>query len=178
MHWFRRARPGPPSWNLAKTTVQIVAFWGVFLFIVPPWLVDQSARLGVSAIPSPAGRVVAVLLFAAASVLGLSSAFSMAVKGEGTPLPLDAPRNLVVAGPYRWVRNPMVIAGLAQGAAIALWHGSIAVGAYVIMGGLLWHAVVHPREEADLAHTFGAEFQAYRQRVPLWLPRRPESPDR
>ena len=38
----------------------------------------------------------------------------MAVTGRGTPLPFDAARDLVVSGPYRLVRNPMVVAGLTQ----------------------------------------------------------------
>jgi protein-S-isoprenylcysteine O-methyltransferase Ste14 len=95
----------------------------------------------------------------------------MALRGRGTPLPLDAARVLVVTGPYAWVRNPMAVAGLAQGAAVALWHGSAVVGAYVVAGGLFWHIVVRPLEEANLAHTFGRSFEEYRDRVPLWWPR-------
>lgn len=175
MHWFRRARPGPISWNLAKTIAQIVVFWGVFLFIIPPALVALAASVGIPATFSNAGRVLAVPLFACASALGLWSALTIAIEGEGTPLPLDSPRRLVSTGPYAWVRNPMAIAGLAQGIAIALWHGSLVVAAYVISGGLLWHVFVRPFEEADLARTFGEAFVRYRQRVPLWLPRRPRS---
>ena len=173
MYWFRRARPGPPSWNLAKTITQIVVFWGVFLFIIPPSLVALAARAGIPATPFLAGRVLAVFLFASASALGLWSALTIAMEGEGTPLPLDSPRRLVSTGPYAWVRNPMAIAGLAQGIAVALWHGSPVVAAYVIAGGLLWHVFVRPLEEADLARTFGEAFVQYRQGVPLWLPRRP-----
>ena len=91
----------------------------------------------------------------------------MAVHGQGTPVPFDGPRRLVVTGPYTLVRNPMAIAGLVQGMAVALWHGSVAVSAYVIAGGILWHFVVRPREEEDLARTFGAAFVDYKGRVPL-----------
>lgn len=120
MQYFRRARPATASWNLTKTAAEIVVFWGVFLFVLPPWVVVASARLGVPSFASDASRVLAVLLFAVASALGLVSGFTMAVQGQGTPVPLDAPRRLVVTGPYALVRNPMAIAGLVQGMAIAL----------------------------------------------------------
>lgn len=176
MPWFRRARQASASWNVAKTGVQIAVFWGVFLFVIPPRLVFAGLAVGIPAFPTTTGRVLGVLLFAAASGLGLVSAYTMAIRGQGTPLPLDAPRQLVAAGPYAWVRNPMAIAGLAQGTAVSLWHGSILVFAYVVAGGVLWHAVVRPLEEGDLERTFGQSFRHYRATVPLWRFKRPGTP--
>lgn len=173
MQWFRRARPAAASWNLAKTMMQVVVFWGLFLFVLPPFVVTLAATFGYEPHPSLYLRAIAVALFALASALGLLSAVTMAVRGSGTPLPLDAPRALVMTGPYAWVRNPMAVAGLAQGGAVALWHGSIAVLFYVVAGGVLWHVVVRPLEEADLLREFGPAFIEYRDRVRLWVPRRP-----
>jgi protein-S-isoprenylcysteine O-methyltransferase Ste14 len=70
----------------------------------------------------------------------------------------------------------MAVAGLSQGAAVALWLGSPLVLAYVLAGGLAWHRLVRPIEEAYLAATFGDEYRSYRARVPLWLPRRIDAP--
>jgi protein-S-isoprenylcysteine O-methyltransferase Ste14 len=67
----------------------------------------------------------------------------------------------------------MAVAGLAQGFAVALWHGSFAVLLYVVAGGVLWHVAVRPFEEADLEREFGPAFVEYKSRVPLWVPRRP-----
>ena len=137
MNWFRRARQADPAWNLAKTLVQMAVFWSFFLFVLPPWLMAIGDHFGIPAFRSDAGRGVAIVLFLSASALGLFSAVTMAVQGHGTPLPLDGPRKMVIAGPYAWVRNPMVVAGLAQGAAVALWHGSLIFGGYVIAGGVV-----------------------------------------
>jgi protein-S-isoprenylcysteine O-methyltransferase Ste14 len=170
---FRRARPALASWNLLKTIGQVVVFWGLFLFVLPPWVAEAGRRVGLPEFRSTAGRWGAIAVFSAASFLGLASAFTMAVKGQGTPLPIDSPRTLVVSGPYAYLRNPMAAAGMLQGAAVALWHGSLAVFLYVVAGGLLWHVIVRPIEEADLARVFDGEFVAYRTRVPLWIPRWP-----
>ena len=173
MYGFRRARPAPAARNLAKTSVQIVLFWGTFLFVLPALVVAVERSLGWPQFPSGVTRIAAVVLFAAASVLGLASAIAMATTGQGTPLPYDAPRALVTGGPYAWIRNPMAAAGMAQGAAVALWYGSVAVLAYVVAGGVLWHAVVRPVEEQDLVDAFGDAYSRYRTRVPLWWPRLP-----
>lgn len=34
------------------------------------------------------------------------------IKGRGTPAPFDPPREFVVTGLYRYVRNPMYVSGL------------------------------------------------------------------
>jgi protein-S-isoprenylcysteine O-methyltransferase Ste14 len=83
---------------------------------------------------------------------------------------MDAPRELVVEGPYRFLRNPMAVAGLGQASAVGLWLGSWSVLAYVLAGGVIWHILVRPVEEADLARRFGPPYEAYRRSTPLWIP--------
>ena len=62
----------------------------------------------------------------------------------------------VVQGPYAHVRNPMVVAGLGQGIAVSIAMQSIAVTAYVHLGGLIWNFLVRPAEEVDLSAHFGS----------------------
>jgi protein-S-isoprenylcysteine O-methyltransferase Ste14 len=95
----------------------------------------------------------------------------VAARGRGTPLPFASPNRLVISGPYAYVRNPMVIAGLGQGLAVALWLGSWTVVAYVLLGGMIWNFFVRPAEERDLRNTFGNEFETYCRDVSCWRPR-------
>ena len=171
MRWFRQAEPTAARWLLVRTAAQIVVFWGLFLFIIPPLIarLDPGAFAGA---PTVARRIAAVVLFAMASALGIASALAMVRWGQGTPLPIDGPRRLVMTGPYAWVRNPMAVAGLSQGTAVALWLGSPLVLVYVLAGGVAWHRLVRPIEEAYLTATFGEEYRTYHARVPLWIPRR------
>ena len=168
---FRRASPAPPRRHITATVVQIVAFWSFFLFVVPAVLVSIEAQLAWPLLTFRPLRLPAALLFAGFSALGLWSGMTMAARGLGTPLPFDGTNRLVISGPYAHVRNPMVIAGLGQGAAVGLWLGSWTVLGYVVLGGLIWNLLVRPAEERDLQTTFGDEFERYCRQVSCWRPR-------
>jgi protein-S-isoprenylcysteine O-methyltransferase Ste14 len=99
----------------------------------------------------------------------------MSTLGRGTPLPSAMPNRLVIAGPYRWVRNPMAVAGIMQGVAVGLILSSWLVVAYAVVGSLVWNYAVRPSEEADLRSRFGADFARYESEVRCWLPRVPRS---
>lgn len=91
--------------------------------------------------------------------------------GKGTPAPFDPPRRLVVRGPYRFVRNPMYIgAGLALAGATAFYR-SLALLGYLALLAVITQALVLWYEEPTLTRLFGAEYEAYRNRVRRWLPR-------
>jgi protein-S-isoprenylcysteine O-methyltransferase Ste14 len=169
---FRTATPrAEASAHVVATAAQIVVFWGLFLVVVPLVLSRLEQRWEV-AVPMPgfvpAIGVVIVLL---ASALGFWAAAAMSTKGDGTPLPAATANRLVIAGPYRFVRNPMAIAGIVQGAAVGLILSSWLVVVYAIAGSVVWNCVVRPLEEADLERRFGAEFRRYRAAVRCWWPR-------
>jgi protein-S-isoprenylcysteine O-methyltransferase Ste14 len=149
----------------------MLVFWFLFLVALPVLLERIARAAGALPYAFPEERPVAVVLFTLCSVLGLTSAMTMALAGHGTPLPVDAPRKLVSRGPYALVRNPMAIAGLGQGIAVALWMGSPWVALYVIAGGLVWNYGVRPLEERHLREQFGGEFDNYARRVRCWWPR-------
>jgi protein-S-isoprenylcysteine O-methyltransferase Ste14 len=99
----------------------------------------------------------------------------MSTLGEGTPLPSAMPNRLVIAGPYRWMRNPMAAAGIVQGAAVGIILHSWLVIAYAVAGSLVWNYIVRPLEEADLQERYGAEFERYREAVRCWIPQVPKA---
>lgn len=169
----REARPANWRWNVAKTLTQTVAFWTVFLFLIPAGFLELESALGLDGwrFTGPAGTWVGVALFCVGGALGLTSGLVMAVRGGGTPLPADCARELVVSGPYRYLRNPMAVAGLTQGFAVGLILGSPTVILYAVAGGPVWHVFVRPWEEADLEARFGEPYRRYRARVRCWWPR-------
>lgn len=168
---FRRAAPSSATRHTVATLLQVATFWSLLLWAVPAAIVFFERRLGVPAASLPAQVPIAVVLFALCSAVGLGSGLTMARRGAGTPLPFDAPNRLVVSGPYAYLRNPMVLAGLGQGAAVGLGSGSAGVLGYVVVGGLIWQCLVRPAEETNLLEVFGAEYSAYRSAVRCWVPR-------
>jgi protein-S-isoprenylcysteine O-methyltransferase Ste14 len=165
-----RSRPGG---YVASTIGQIVVFWGAFLIVLPAIIAVLEKRWRVGVELPHVVVIVGVIVIVLASALGLSSAFVMSTLGRGTPLPSAMPNRLVIAGPYRLVRNPMAVAGILQGVAVGLILSSWLVVAYAAIGSLLWNYAVRPSEEADLRARFGDEFARYERDVRCWLPRVP-----
>jgi protein-S-isoprenylcysteine O-methyltransferase Ste14 len=154
--------------NASKTLIQVVCIWVLALVVIPHVILDAFDAL---TWPSRGGWLyVGALLFASASLLGLTSAYFMVRDGAGTPLPLDQTNNLVVSGPYHYVRNPMAIAGIGQGIAIAIVFQSVPILIYSALGALVWHLVVRPAEERDMAQRFGQPYEIYRRQVSCWIP--------
>jgi protein-S-isoprenylcysteine O-methyltransferase Ste14 len=173
MKWFRVAADAPTSQHVAATLAQTAVFWTTFLYLLPELVAAAENQLSLPSLHQfvPHGQVIGATLFVAASALGLWTGILMAVRGRGTPLPLAAARELVCVGPYRVIRNPMALAGILQGVAVGLWRESVAVVLYALAGALLWHVTARVAEETFLTERFATSFRAYRERVPLWLPR-------
>ncbi len=94
--------------------------------------------------------------------------------GQGTAHPFTAKtKHLVIAGPYRYVRNPMMwgVGSLLAGS--ALWLGSVGLWFGLAMLVLFLSLFVPYYEERDMERRFGEEYREYCQRVPRWLPRLP-----
>jgi protein-S-isoprenylcysteine O-methyltransferase Ste14 len=163
-------REARPMRYLVVTIAQMVVFWGFFLGVAPLVIWWLEHRWGLAlALPT---LVPGIVVFVLAGALGVWSAVTMATLGRGTPLPMAAAADLVVAGPYRWVRNPMAVAGIAQGVAVGLLLSSWLVVVYALAGSLLWNYAVRPHEEADLEARFGEPYRVYRDTVRCWIPGR------
>ena len=169
----RVARPASVGWNVAKTLAQSLTMWVIFLFLLPAavYYVEGVVGLGSYRFGSAVWQGVGVGLFVVGWVLAYASAGFMVVKGKGTPLPADCPRELVVAGPYRYVRNPMAMGSFAQGMAVGLFLGSPLVVGYALVGAVGWNYLVRPWEGMDLERRFGQAYVRYREGVRCWVPR-------
>lgn len=166
------ARPAGPAVNLARTFAQALLFWAFFFGLVPMLLHAAERALGVPGFASPGWRAAGIGLFLIAGAANVATAVTLALVGRGTPLPLACPRGLVVTGPYRYVRNPMALSALTQGAAVGLYLGSPLVILYAAAGAIAWQLFVRPWEEVDLEERFGDEYRRYRASVRCWVPRR------
>ena len=133
------------------------------------WLADD-IDVGWGAVPGAA--LIAAGLGLVAWTVGL-----FATAGEGTLAPWDPTTRLVVRGPYRHVRNPMI-----SGVACILLGEAATFASLPVLGWLavfaaanaIWMPLV---EEPGLRRRFGGDYERYSANVPRWLPRpRPWDP--
>jgi protein-S-isoprenylcysteine O-methyltransferase Ste14 len=138
--------------------------------LVPLWLAKRHAlALGLgSSAGAIALQLAGVALLAVGLALFAASLRRFVGEGEGTLAPWDPPRRLVLRGPYRYVRNPM-ISGVLFGEALVLLSRSHALWAALF---LAVNATYIPLvEEPQLARRFGTPYREYCQHVRRFLPR-------
>jgi protein-S-isoprenylcysteine O-methyltransferase Ste14 len=91
--------------------------------------------------------------------------------GGGTPAPWDPPKSLVIRGPYRHLRNPMI-----AGVLLILFSEAMLLQSWPLMvwmmlffvGNSIYFPLV---EEKALEKRFGHEYRHYKAHVPRWIPR-------
>ena len=92
------------------------------------------------------------------------------VSGKGTLAPWDPPKQLVVVGLYRWVRNPMYVGVLLLVVGWALYLASPFLASYAVLLAVSFHARVVLNEEPRLDAQFGPQWRDYKATVPRWIP--------
>ncbi|KLI62906.1 methyltransferase family protein [Aurantiacibacter marinus] len=118
----------------------------------------------------PFQPVLACSLIAAGIVIDLVSiaAFRRA-RTTVTPLSPEKASKLVVGGLYNFTRNPMYLGMVVLLSGVAVWLGSAAGFAIiVIFAAYITRFQIIPEEER-LEAIFGDQFRSYRQRVRRWI---------
>ena len=126
--------------------------------------------------PWPAAALLAVigLLIMVAGAAVLVNAFvRFAWEGRGTPAPVAPTEELVITGPYRWVRNPMYLAVVTAiiGQALLLRQLTLLIYAAVVAAAFLTFVKLY--EERVLLERYGEAYRRYQAAVPGWIPRPP-----
>lgn len=142
--------------------------------LVPLWIARRQGtvpRVGAGA-TDIAVQALGLGLLGVGLVLFAASLYRFVAEGRGTLAPWDPPRRLVVRGPYRHVRNPMI-----SGVVLVLFAEACLL---LSRPHLLWalaflgiNAVYIPLlEEPFLVMRFGESYEEYRRHVPRLFPRR------
>jgi protein-S-isoprenylcysteine O-methyltransferase Ste14 len=117
-------------------------------------------------------RAAGCLLVLAGLVLAARSALLLA--GRGRPRRGEQPA-LVMAGPYRRLRNPLLLGVVVAALGLACAANSLLLTGAVGLGALVAHLWVVCFEEGRLRERFGPTYDAYQHHVPRWLPHRRKS---
>jgi len=97
-------------------------------------------------------------------------AWDFTFAGKGTPAPIDPPKELVVRGLYKYIRNPMYVGVLSLVLGEAFWFESKQLFAYAALVFAFFFAFVVFYEEPSLKRKFGEQYENYRAQVPRWIP--------
>jgi protein-S-isoprenylcysteine O-methyltransferase Ste14 len=82
---------------------------------------------------------------------------------------------LVVAGPFRYVRNPLYLGNLFLAIGVGLYAPPLGFG-IIVVGNVVLVALLAREEAGQMAARYGATYEAYRRAVPAFVPRlRPAS---
>ena len=176
---FHSVATGPKRRRDLLTPVGLAVFGSTLLIVIFGGLFTDRALSFPPLLPGAAGSAAGIPLLLLGSAL-IGWCVVRFKRAKGTPIPFNPPRELVVTGPYLWMRNPMV-----TGVFLALFGGGFLLHSLSIV--LLWtpaYIVVHVIElklveEPELEKRFGESYSEYRDRVPMFIPRpwmRPNDP--
>jgi protein-S-isoprenylcysteine O-methyltransferase Ste14 len=168
-----------------KRTVQYILGYIVggllVLVLIPSGLRRLSRafdyRTGIQLGPVPGLRVaLAVGLSLFGLLFGLWSIVVQNRVGKGGPLEVAGievspkTQNLVVTGPYKYTRNPMLFGACVYYFAVAIYLNSVIAVAAVVLFMTFMLIFVKLTEEPRLLKDFGTDYEEYRQRVSMFVP--------
>lgn len=164
--------------TLLRHLLAILVLPVVMAVVVPYWLLTRFELIdtrwsATSALAWPMRALGAIALLA--GILLFSWCVSLFARvGRGTLAPWDPTQRLVAAGPYRYVRNPMISGVATVLAGEALLTGSRILALWLALFVVFNFAYFVFVEEPGLERRFGAPYREYKARVPRWIPRRPD----
>jgi protein-S-isoprenylcysteine O-methyltransferase Ste14 len=153
---------------IVRATTYATLFIGFLLIFLPARVLASAGIVRPPVIAVP--QIVGIIAGTIGAAVALWCIFTLATIGKGTPAPFDPPRRLVIRGLYRFVRNPMYIGATLAIAGAALFYKSAPLIAYAAAFLVVCHLFVLVYEEPTLRRTFGADYEAYCERVRRWWP--------
>ncbi len=152
-----------------KTLIFTVLVPGTVTIYIPYWLLTSAPA--VQRLPLGGFRYFGVVLILIGAAFYFWCAWDFTFTGRGTPAPIDPPKELVVRGLYRFVRNPMYVGVLALLLGEALLFESGVLIGYAALALLVYQLFVVLYEEPTLRRKFGDAYQRYCDETPRWFPR-------
>lgn len=123
-------------------------------------------------------RVVGVILALMGLLLFINTVYLIRKIGKGTIAPWSSTKNLVIHGPYKHCRNPMITGVLLILIGESMFFQSANILIWAIVFFVINTIYFKLKEEPDMVRRFGAEYENYKKNVPRWIPKiRPYAED-
>jgi protein-S-isoprenylcysteine O-methyltransferase Ste14 len=82
---------------------------------------------------------------------------------------MQRPSNLVLAGPYRFSRNPLYFGVLLAGLGLVIVLSSVVTAILTILVYIIFRNGFIKKEEMILEEEFGDEYRDFKKRVRRWV---------
>lgn len=158
---------GPPAWK----HVRDIALLPFTVTCIIPWLVHRG--------PGPwipdhvLLRSLGYAVLVPGALLFAYTVRQFILQGRGTLAPWTPTQRLIISGPYRYCRNPMITGVLFVLIGETLVLRSTAIGVEAVLFFVVNTLYFILKEEPDMHRRFGEEYLRYKAAVPRWLPRFP-----
>ncbi|UCF67838.1 MAG: isoprenylcysteine carboxylmethyltransferase family protein [Acidobacteriota bacterium] len=152
------------------TPLGLVVFGTSLLIVVGAGLLMDGVLQMAPLLPGVVGTALGVILFFVGATLcgWCVLRFRMAA---GTPVPFNPPHELVVEGPYRWSRNPMLTGVFTGLFGLGFLLHSTGMVLMTVPAYILLHVIeLKWVEEPELERRFGASYVEYKRQVPMFWP--------
>ena len=120
--------------------------------------------------------IILMILLVIGLVYGIWSVIIQNTVGQGGPVEIGnieispKTKNLVVSGPYKYTRNPMLFGTFLIYLALALFMNSITAVVLISAIFIFMLTVVVKMEERRLLKDFGKQYEEYRKKVSMFIP--------
>jgi protein-S-isoprenylcysteine O-methyltransferase Ste14 len=120
--------------------------------------------------------IILMILLVIGLVYGVWSVIIQNTAGQGGPVEIGnieispKTKNLVVSGPYKYTRNPMLFGTLLIYLAFSLFMNSITAVVLISAIFIVMLTVVVKMEERRLLKDFGKPYEEYRKKVSMFIP--------
>ena len=169
--YFHAAATGSRRRRKRLTSLGLVVFGGSLAIIVLAGLQTDRWLDLPELVPGVGGSIAGSVLFGVGGSLCAWCVVSF-FRARGTPVPMNPPDELIVSGPYAWVRNPMLTGVFMALLGLGLMLHSVGISVIWTPVYVLLHvAELKWVEEPELVRRFGAVYERYRAAVPMFIPR-------
>jgi protein-S-isoprenylcysteine O-methyltransferase Ste14 len=141
---------------------------GLVAGLIPYWILGRKA-MSVPIQPQKFHQYLGVMIFIVGLGIMLSCIVNFAIKGRGTLSPADPTKHLVVAGLYKYSRNPMYLGVIMMLIGEAVFFQSSALWIYLVVVFIGFHLFILMHEEPRLKKDFEAEYKEYCKKVRRWI---------
>ena len=142
-------------------------------FVLPYFIVLFERQSSVqSAITSSISLLIIGLAICVVGLVLLIATIRMFILiGNGTIMPWDPTKKLIVVSLYSHVRNPMILSLIILQVGEAVLFASNGIAVLAILNFVINTIYFIYSEEPGLEKRFGEEYIEYKKNVPRWIPR-------